>query len=124
MDGGAGNDIIVSTSDGREPEIGQLIYGSNGRVREDDGSLDPGTLTLYPDQPIAADDILTGGDGADTFRFQWNINAKYDIILKHARADGSINWQGVAGENTYLHDHWVDTIGHDTITDFDRFRGR
>ncbi len=121
--GGDGNDIILSTSDGREPVIGQLVYGSNGRVRDDDGSVDPNTLTIYPDQPIAANDILTGGAGADTFRFQWMINAKEHIILKHVRADGSINWQGVAGENEYLHDHWVDTIGDDIITDYSKAEG-
>ncbi len=123
VNGGDGNDVILSTSDGREPVIGQLVYGSNGRVREDDGSVDPNTLTIYPDQPIAANDIMTGGAGADTFRFQWMINAKEHIILKHVRSDGSINWRGVAGENEYLHDHWVDTIGDDTITDYSKAEG-
>ncbi len=123
VNGGDGDDIIIVESDGREPQIGQLIYGSNGRVRDDNGWVDYTTLTIYPEQPIPADDVLIGGDGADTFRFQWNINAKDYIIEKHTREDGSINWAGVAGENTYLHDHWVDTIGNDRILDFDKSEG-
>ncbi len=123
VNGGAGNDIIIVESDGREPQIGQLIYGSNGRVRDDNGWVDFQTLTIYPEQPIPADDVLIGGEGADTFRFQWNINAKDYIIEKHVRKDGSINWAGVAGENTYLHDHWVDTIGNDRIMDFSKAEG-
>lgn len=121
--GGDGDDILLSTSDGREPVIGQLIYGSNGRVREDDGSVDPDTLTIYPDQPIPADDVFYGGAGADIFRFQWMINAKENIILKHVRDDGAINWRGVAGENNLLHDHWVDGIGDDKIMDFSKAEG-
>jgi len=117
--GGAGNDILVSRSDGREPVIAQLYDG------EDDpyGEVDPNTLTVYPDQPIVADDVLMGGPGADTFRFEILINAKERILFKHVNDDGTIDWQGVTGENRLVHDHWVDRIGNDLIMDFNRAEG-
>ena len=55
--GGGGNDMLISRSDGREPEIAQDY--SN----EDDpyGEVNDDTRTIYPDQPIEADDVLIGG---------------------------------------------------------------
>ena len=44
-----------------------------------------------------------------------------NIVDQHKNAStGVINWgmNGVAGENDNYHDHWVDGIGIDTITDF------
>jgi hypothetical protein len=34
--------------------------------------------------------------------------------------EGNIDWtmDGVAGENDSVHDHWVEGVGNDTITDF------
>ena len=60
LEAGAGNDVLVSRSDGGEPVIAQA-YDS-----EDDpqGLVDPLTRTLYPDQPIEADDVLIGGEGS------------------------------------------------------------
>ena len=37
--------------------------------------------------------------------------------------NGMIHWHGVAGENDNLHDHWVEAIGNETITDFNRDEG-
>ena len=85
--------------------------------------LDAETGKLYPDQPLPADDLLIGGEGADIFRIQTQINAKRHIIEKHTRDDGTINWGGVAGENDNYHDHWVEGVGYDTIADFNRNEG-
>ena len=114
LEGGVGADVLTSRSDGREPQIAQT-YGL-----EDDpyGEVNTATRTLYPSQPIEADDVLIGGSDADTFRFEVLINAKERIIREHVRDDGTIDWMGVAGENTYVHDHWVDGIGNDVIWDF------
>jgi len=118
--GGEGDDLLVSRSDAGEQRIGQLVTGEPTRPNE------PGTVDLsryklvgYEDQPFVADDIMFGGAGADTFLFNPQINAKRDIIFEHVNDDRTINWAGVAGENTYTHDHWVDSFGIDIIGDYD-----
>ncbi|MEO0530612.1 MAG: LamG-like jellyroll fold domain-containing protein [Planctomycetota bacterium] len=118
VNGGAGNDLIVSRSDGREPIIAQDYSDEDPR-----GEVNDATRTLYPDQPIAGDDLLIGGEGADTFRFEILINAKERILFKHVEDDGTIDWKGVTGENNDVHDHWVDRIGDDVIMDFSRAEG-
>jgi hypothetical protein len=120
LEGGDGDDILISRADGREPEIAQ-----NYNAAEDDraGVIDPNTRTYYPDQPIVADDVMIGGAGADTFRFEVLINAKPEKILKHTKDDGMIHWHGVAGENNQVHDHWVDMLGNEVIWDFSRAEG-
>lgn len=117
--GGAGNDTLISDSDAGEPVIAQDYDPNAGRNNE----IDPATNRLYPDQPFVADDILVGGEGADTFLIKPQINAKADIIAKHTDEDGRIDWAGVAGENNNAHDHWIDSIGTDVIADYDKAEG-
>ncbi len=118
--GGEGNDVLVSRSDGREARLAQEYEPG-----EDDpyGEIDPITRTIYPDQPIASDDMMIGGPGGDTFRFEVLVNAKINIILKHVRDDRTIDWHGVTGENRLVHDHWVDRLGDEVIMDFNRAQG-
>ncbi|WP_338549103.1 calcium-binding protein [Roseovarius phycicola] len=104
IDTGGGNDLIFSYSDGGEPDPAQTD-GADGRVNP-----------AIPDG--AADDVLAGGQGKDTFAFRLLLNAKEEILEKHTRDDGSVNWRKVAGENDNVHDHWVEGIGNDTILDF------
>ncbi|NQZ65171.1 calcium-binding protein [Crocosphaera sp.] len=109
LDGGEGNDILISRSDAGEPDIAQ----------ETDESK------VYPDQPfLDADDTLIGGLGADTFRFELLLDAKDEIVEKHADPiTGKVNWRKVAHENDNVHDHWVNGIGNDTILDFNKSEG-
>lgn len=108
--GGSGDDLIVSRSDAGEPKIAQ----------------DPSLPTFNKGQPYGGrvtNDILTGGQGADTFLFRMDLNARPDIAAKHVDAAGNIDWHDVAGENGAPHLHWVDSIGRDVITDFGKSQG-
>jgi Ca2+-binding RTX toxin-like protein len=109
MDGGTGNDVLLSRSD-----AGEMVAAQDG------------TTQIFADETAAfkaVNDVLTGGRGADTFRFEGLVNAKDEIVAKHVNADGTIDWHGVTGENNNVHDHWVDGFGNDTITDFHRSQG-
>ena len=77
------------------------------------------TISFFNPQFIDGNDTLEGGSGADTFEWNLLINAPKSIVNKHTN-DQIINWggNGVAGENQNYHDHWVDGIGRDVITDF------
>ncbi len=111
LNGQNGDDILVSYSDAGEPEIAQ----------------DTDASQVNPNEPLrASNDTLIGGNGADTFYFQLTLDAKEEIIAKHTDANtGEINWTntGIAGENNNAHDHWVDSIGNDTIRGFDKSEG-
>ncbi|MCI5077751.1 calcium-binding protein [Oricola sp.] len=109
FDGGAGNDRIISYGDGGEPDPAQTD-GAEGRV----------TAAVADG---AADDVLTGGTGGDTFEFRALLNAKESTIAEHTNADGSVNWRAVAGENDNVHDHWVEGFGNDVITDYSKAEG-
>jgi hypothetical protein len=45
------------------------------------------------------------------------------LVAKHVNNNGTIDWQGVAGENNNYHDHWVDSIGEIKIENFDSAEG-
>ncbi|WP_338469228.1 hypothetical protein ROLI_007490 [Roseobacter fucihabitans] len=101
---GGGYDIIYSFSDGGEPNPAQT-NGANGRVTP-------------PVAPAQSNDVISGGQGPDTFAFRLLLNAKQEVLDAYTRDDGSVNWRGVAGENDNVHDHWVEGIGRDTILDY------
>lgn len=123
LEGGDGDDVLLSRSDAGEQRAGQLVLDDPSRP--DGNSIDPTYLKLvdWVDQELIADDVLVGGAGADHFKFETLINGKKDIIAEHVNDDRTIDWMGVAGENTYIHDHWVDGIGIDVIADFNKAEG-
>ncbi|MEM6637647.1 MAG: LamG-like jellyroll fold domain-containing protein [Pseudomonadota bacterium] len=117
--GGKGDDILIGRSDAAEQRIGQIAIDQLTRAYPDP-EVDEVRQKLigYEDQPLIGDDIMIGGEGSDTFLIAPQLNAKLDIIEKHVRQDGTINWAGVAGENDQLHDHWVDSFGIELIADY------
>jgi Ca2+-binding RTX toxin-like protein len=121
LTGGTGDDVIVSRSDAGEPTIAQAINAGN----DPNGEVDSASRMIYPGQAgLSADDVLTGGAGADKFRIETLISAKADILAKHADPNtGEIDYAAVVGENNLVHDHWVDSLGNDTITDFNQAEG-
>src|SRR5690349_18428048 len=96
MDGGNGNDVLLSRSD-----AGEMVAAQDGKTQ------------IFAAETAAftqKNDTMTGGRGADTFRFEGMVNAKDEIVAKHVNADGTIDWVGVTGENGAVHDHWVDGL--------------
>jgi Ca2+-binding RTX toxin-like protein len=74
MDGGNGNDVLLSRSD-----AGEMVATQDG------------TTQIFADETAAfaaGNDILTGGLGADTFRFEGLVNAKDEI----ARSANRLAW--------------------------------
>lgn len=123
LEGGDGDDVLLSRSDAGEQRAGQLVLDDPSRP--EGGSIDQDYLKLadWIDQELEADDVLVGGAGADKFQFETLINAKKDILAEHTMDNRMIHWHGVAGENTYIHDHWVDGIGVDVIADYNKEEG-
>jgi Ca2+-binding RTX toxin-like protein len=109
MQGGNGKDILLSRSDAGEPVAAQ--DGETQIFADEVAGLGP------------SNDVLIGGRGADTFRFEAYLNGKEEIVAKHVNDDGTIDWAGVTGENGAVHNHWVDGFGNDVIRDFNRAQG-
>ena len=113
LKGGDGDDRLVSVSDSGTPR-------ENPRVEVGD-TLEELKFSskFFNPENYESNDRLTGGDGADVFEWNLLINAPKDIVERNTDA-GVIRWgmDGVAGENNNYHDHWVDGIGRDVITDF------
>jgi Ca2+-binding RTX toxin-like protein len=96
----SGADVLVSRSDAGEP----LPAGGGARI--------------LPAFTGAAADTLSGGSGEDLFRFELTLNTTAGVAGQHLKADGTVDWAGVATENATRHAHWVDGIGADVITDY------
>ncbi|MCV6586607.1 MAG: calcium-binding protein [Marinibacterium sp.] len=107
--GGGAADRLISYGDAGEPDPAQTV-GSAGRITP---ALAPG----------ASDDVLTGGAGGDRFEFRALLNARAEVLAAHTGRTGHVNWERVAGENDNPHDHWVEGIGNDVITDYSKAEG-
>ena len=98
---------------------GTPIENQNIQPDVNDGNdLDKLDFSSQYSSPNGGNDTFSGTAGTNTYDFNALLNAKSEIYQKHADADGKIDWQAVAGENDNYHDHWVDSLGQDTIVDF------
>ncbi|MBN9671439.1 calcium-binding protein [Roseibium aggregatum] len=112
LEGGAGTDHLYG-GDGNDHLLAMSWAGEPVPAQDADAQVNSG-------EPLADDDVLQGGNGADTFEFRWLIDARDEILDKHRDADGNVDYSmnGVAGENDNVHDHWVESIGVKTVADF------
>ncbi|MEO0455387.1 MAG: hypothetical protein AAF152_02225 [Cyanobacteria bacterium P01_A01_bin.114] len=105
--GNGGDDLLISYSDAGEPPVlGKQVVNQNEPLK-------------------ASRDVMKGGDGADTFMWAGEIDAKQEFLKKHTQSDGRINGanNALAGENNNSHDHWLESIGNDVVTDFNLDQG-
>ena len=118
LKGGKGNDTLISISDSGIPDENKKIKPNN----DNGNDLDKLQFRrrFFNPEAFESNDRLTGGEGSDTFQWNLLINASKLIVDNNTTDGGIINWgmNGVAGENENYHDHWVDGIGRDVITDF------
>ncbi len=109
MEGGDGKDVLLSRSD-----AGEMVAAQDGTT-----------------QIFAAETAAVHPDRRHACRWPWRRHLPLrrfaqrpdEIIAKHVNADGTIDWAGVTGENTNVHDHWIDGFGSDVIRDFNRSQG-
>lgn len=117
MRGGKGDDRLISVSDSGTPKENKRIPAEV----EDGDDVDKLRFAgrFFNPGNYDSNDRLTGGEGADVFEWNLLINAPKSIVAEETE-DGEIIWGmgGVAGRNANYHDHWVDGIGRDVITDF------
>lgn len=121
LDGGWGDDVIESGAGDDVIDAGwgdDLIYAFSWG-----GEPDPaqGGDRINPDEPVSDDDVITLGGGADTVVFRWLLDATDAVLAANADDDGDIDYSGdgVAGANANTHDHWVESMGTKTVTDYD-----
>jgi Ca2+-binding RTX toxin-like protein len=112
IEAGSGDDLIVAGR-GRDTVL-SMSWAGEPEIAQDDQAE-----KVEPDEPIADDDIIALGIGADTLIFRWLIDARDSILDKHRDDDGNVNYRKVAGENDNVHDHWVEGIGNDVVLDYD-----
>lgn len=134
VNGTGGDDNLVVHAVLGEPTIyqdyeaaGTGATGENGetlRADDENDPVNPGTRTYFPKLPEF--DVLhhmKGKGGADEYLIRTYISGKPAIVGRHVGDGGVIDWEGVAGENDNVHDHWVDFAGLIYINGFKRKQG-
>ncbi len=126
LNGGAGDDVFLVHSYGGMPRAAQLYIGDAPMSNVAPGSIDPenGRLVgVHEDGPTQNNTLIVGGSGADMVALEVLMNATLEVMQKHARPNGGVDWRAIAQENTNVGDHWVDILGVNVWADFNRAEG-
>ncbi len=133
IEGTPGDDNLVKHAISGEATISQRYdlagtgaTGPNGETLRGDDPDDPiyDFWRAYWTGPFRdGTTTMVGGAGADEFLIRTYISGKPAVVLRHVNDDGTINWNGVAGENDFVHDHWVEYFGPVVIADYDADEG-
>ena len=126
--GSKNDDVLVKEALSGEALIAQRYdlagtgaTGPNGETLRADDPNDPINafwhaywVGPFRDRPTK----MIGRGGADQFIIRTYISGKPAVVLRHVDEDGVIDWAGVAGENDFVHDHWVEFFGIVVIKDY------
>ena len=151
LDAGSGNNVLDGAA-GRDTLIGgagdDMLFGSAGDDRLDGGTAGWDRLwggdgndtiaglgngaTIWGE---GGDDLiltrasggggawLTGGGGADTFRFEFALQATPALAATHLAAHGSVDWAGVAADPAAATGAWLLQLGRAWVFDFSQAEG-
>lgn len=116
----SGNNLAQNSTIESFSNAGTPLENPNIPANVDDGNdlekLDFSQQDASPNS--TGDDLFSGTSGVNTFDVNLLLNAKPEIYQQHVDSEGKINWESITGENNNYHDHWLDSMGQDTIVDF------
>ncbi|MGL6340840.1 MAG: hypothetical protein ACRC80_17065, partial [Waterburya sp.] len=116
----SGNNLAQNSTIESFSNAGTPLENPNIAANVDDGNdlekLDFSQQYASPNS--TGDDVFSGTSGVNTFDVNLLLNAKPEIYQQHVDSEGKINWESITGENDNYHDHWLDSMGQDTIVDF------
>ena len=128
-------DVLIKNALAGEAVIAQRydlagtgVTGPNGEtLRADDPAdpIDPVFQSYWAEALRDTPVRMHGRKGADQFIIRTFISGKPAVVLRNADENGVIDWSGngVAGENDFVHDHWVEFFGVVQIKDFNLASG-
>ena len=116
VDSGGEDTTIYTSSNGGMPIENPDIPADTRDGNPDTDKLDFSSKYASPN---GGNDMISGTSGANTFEINLLLNAKPEIIEdKSDKSTGKIFWENITNQNQQYHNHWLESIGEDTIVDF------